>query len=909
MSRTDTYLRSTRGYIITSVVYHLLYVFCALDVYYRSPIQDIGGMGSHKTDSNIKAKRVVFITMDGAPADVVFSGANKDLINLREGGEGMTGKVTAPFLNKILSGEKGNTCWGVTHTHVPTESRPGHVALIAGLYEDPSAVTTGWQYNSNTSFDTAWKESRSVWQWGAPEIVNIFSAAPHIHTFPFPDEMNDFALNPETLDSWVAANLTSFLSSTETQNNPDLHKSEIIFFLHFLAMDSAGHKFGTASSTAGYYETLSNLDRCLEDSFNAIKNFYGDEDTAFVITADHGMTKRGSHGDGSPEETRVPIIVFGAGVSEDCLEGSNPEVLHSRESFSSIEEENSFVKSNWGLNPNTRLDMQAADVSMLLSALSGVPYATHSEGVVPTRYLSSKQSNRFHALFANLRQARERLLASSNLRESRTFSKTLFFKWEFENSIEQRFSKLNLEITNTPAGIDLDSFIDDVRALLEMYQQGALYYRHYDYRVMIVGVAVAYIVWNVFSLCVSTELVVRSDRRQDCQSGYLFEKIIALVVYAAIVPTLWAIGLRFRDIAYCVAPLHLVPFVIKSLSRLSISTSIFNTIIGLTITSSLLIIITYSFHNRSVLTVGSILVSVMFIWTRDYKLAISFLVLSIFPSLPCVGTDYLYIVSPTGISVSSIAVVVVIYKQTKEYLLPAGCYAAASFVVWYSDSLRHRGVDPGVVSSSFGWIVFVTSLVMPRLHGSPSLLLQLSCLGPPLLLLSVGYESILYIALVVTLITSEQFFKKLNGPTSVSMGSLTLTSLLYYCFFSTGNIASVSSFDLPSVYRLQSHYDKGLMGVLLVIKILIPLLAVVTAMRSFFHSQRYFFAVFTTSIALSDVIALYFFCCLETEGSWKQIGHSISCFVITNLLTLILLILWFVSFLFVPMKNIKIAVE
>jgi phosphatidylinositol glycan class N len=113
------------GLVILGVLLHSSYMLSIFDIYFKTPI--VHGMNPEPLGIRAPAKRLVLFIADGMRADKFFE-------------MDTTGKPRAPYLHNIMH-NKGR--WGVSHARPPTESRPGHVAIIAGLYEDPSAVTKG----------------------------------------------------------------------------------------------------------------------------------------------------------------------------------------------------------------------------------------------------------------------------------------------------------------------------------------------------------------------------------------------------------------------------------------------------------------------------------------------------------------------------------------------------------------------------------------------------------------------------------------------------------------------------------------------------------------------------------------------------------------------------------------------
>jgi phosphatidylinositol glycan class N len=192
---------------------------------------------------------------------------------------------------------------------------------------------------------------------GSPDILPMFAdgASPpgKVETFMYGSEAEDFSGDASHLDDWVFNSFDEFLARARqnTTLEAELRQGKIALFFHLLGLDTNGHAHRPYSP-----EYLHNI-RVVDDGIKALvgklEAFYGnDEKTAYVFTADHGMSDRGSHGDGHPDCTETPLVVWGAGIA-------GPRPVPSSDS----------VSVNWGLGDIERVDVEQADLAPLMVCL------------------------------------------------------------------------------------------------------------------------------------------------------------------------------------------------------------------------------------------------------------------------------------------------------------------------------------------------------------------------------------------------------------------------------------------------------------------------------------------------------------------------------------------------------------
>jgi phosphatidylinositol glycan class N len=505
------------GFLALAVIFHLVYLYSIFDIYFVSPI--VHGMRLYGVQQEkAPAKRLVLYVGDGLRADKAFQSfpdpSPPDPANIDP-----TPRPLAPFLrSRVL--EHGT--FGVSHTRVPTESRPGHVALIAGLYEDVSAVTTGWKLNP-VDFDSVFNRSRHTWSWGSPDILPMFKdgAVPgRIDADTYGAEFEDFSQDATALDVWVFDRVKDLFKSASTNSTLDamLREDKVVFFLHLLGLDTTGHSYRPYSKE--YLHNIKIVDQGVREITNLIDEFYSDGETAYVFTADHGMSDWGSHGDGHPDNTRTPLIAWGAGVARPRVSVGEKAPGH--------EDGFSF---DWGLDHVQRHDVDQADVAALMAYLAGVEYPVNSVGKLPLSYLAATTEEQANAFLVNTKQLLEMYRVKEEQKKSTSLNYQPYPPFSKTNaSVAGRISAIESAIANNQHELAIQLSSD----LFSHALQGLRYLQTYDWLFLRALITIGYLGWITYGITTVIDLHVLHGAVPDERTS------ASLVVFSSILVALYS---------------------------------------------------------------------------------------------------------------------------------------------------------------------------------------------------------------------------------------------------------------------------------------------------------------------------------------------------------------------------------
>uniref|UniRef100_A0A8B9HZ90 GPI ethanolamine phosphate transferase 1 n=1 Tax=Astyanax mexicanus TaxID=7994 RepID=A0A8B9HZ90_ASTMX len=862
-------------FFLVGLLVHVVFFISIFDIYFTSPL--VHGMTPQHVSLPPPAKRLVLFVADGLRADSLF----KPDIN---------GTTRAPYIRNII---QNRGTWGVSHTRVPTESRPGHVALIAGFYEDVSAVAKGWKENP-VEFDSVFNESRHTWCWGSPDILPMFAkgaTGDHVHTYTYPATMEDFAsTDASKLDTWVFDEVKVFLNSAKQNETllSKLHEEQNVFFLHLLGIDTNGHAHRPMSTE--YLDNIGLVDAGVAEMVSVFEEFFGnDGKTAYVFTADHGMTNWGSHGASHPSETLTPLVAWGAGVQ-----------TAQKATSTSQNYDDDFLKE-WGLETYRRVDVNQADIAALMSSLIGVPIPLNSVGVLPLQYLNNSQHFKAENMYANAIQILEQFKVGS----------TCFLGVEvwkiLTDSKQMDFMRHAREMIQKGQFKDAINLCD---LLISQAMEGLSYYHTYDRFFLGSSVVLGFVGWTSYVVLVilktHASLLLYVFPVLTQMPGRSVGKVFLCI---GLLVTLFLLlqASPFTYYIYCLLPVPVWYSVIKEFGTF---VDLIRSIPSLPLSKCCGYFVLVTFGIELLVSLLLSFNGGMFcVQSRSVSWVLSCLCLAAFPLLPVVGRDIFCVTKKITrqLKVYNLKIFIKTFLISRIQKLQFNPFftniivALCAYVLASTHSSLQLKQGLPLFNQLISWSTLVSSFFVPLLtstrlfHRLLSILLSLICVY---LLLSTGYEALFPPALswlMFVWINMEQDAMDTQGASSrtevspknslcleiVHQTNFTQVFFIIIAFFGTGNIASINSFDPASVYCFLTVFNPFIMGGLLMWKVL----------HHCTISTYTQLLLFLIVLVISDLMALHFFFLVKDHGSWLDIGTSISHYVIVMSMTIFLMLL------------------
>ncbi|CCM05948.1 uncharacterized protein FIBRA_08187 [Fibroporia radiculosa] len=923
--------------LLVGLVFHLVYIGTVFDCYFTSPV--VHGMQPFRLE-HAEAKRLVLIVADGLRADLLLA------LNAFPSIPGAP-EVVAPHIRSII---QTRGAFGISHTRVPTESRPGHVALIGGMYEDVSAVTKGWKTNP-VDFDSVFNRSSHTFSFGSPDILPMFARGAtlgKVDMWCYDEDEEDFTKDATALDVWVLDHLrTLFHNATgDAALDHTLKQDKTVFFLHLLGLDTTGHSYRPHSPE--YMANIQVVDEIVKQTEQLFSDFYGDEETSFIFTADHGMSKIGNHGDGDPDSTRTPLVTWGKGIR-----GPLPDsVPSSHDSYSEA----------WGLTHLFRRDVAQADVSVLMTSLIGVDWPVNSVGVLPDvdvvrpGYLNLKggETSQAEAALINTKVILEHYRVKHEQKKAHTL---LYqpFPFFLNSSASSPGIELLTEIEHLIAGGELSKARSTAADLIRSTLDGLRYLETYDRTLIRAIVTAAYLGWIAFgSVSIFATRDVHSAEESTRTAGLDVVGTLTLLLFwglFALQRSPWTFYLYICFPVYFwhqTARYAVMSFTGHFMNKGSGLWTILKLFVQGCMVVGALGSMVIGYTHREIWSVWFIVLGIVWpivSWPSEARFqhftkllpwSTVCLATAVFPMLSVDKEEDITAVLVGGILMVMVGVLgafeLSVDKQIRRSFRTAIGFQCllicASMVITASSasSLRAKAGLP-LLNQVLGWIVFLIASTSPFIVKLPGLnplgriLMFFLGFSVCFVILSISVEGLFYFFFSATLLLwveveaivrgAERNFpsKELRGY-KIRADDLRIAIFFLFfvqvAFFGTGNVASISSFYLEPVYRLVPVFNPFLMAVLLVgafyrcpafgsttifdilsqiFKIIAPYIILATSLH-LLNRRLHLppFSLFLVALTLTDVMTMTFFFKVTDTGSWLEIGQSISFFCISSLL-------------------------